>query len=150
MAAFMQRFGLPLSGLALMKSEASGPLDFATAPVICRSDPIPASAAQRRAVLDAVFAGLAGADSLGRANFMYSEDDGATWILSPQLFTIRTTFKAGLWRSMRIAGHLDVEANKTLRFGLMMDRPNTDPASVTDSTCRLRVRMQTSTGFTPL
>ena len=49
MAAFMQRFGLPLSGLAFHKTQTSGLLDFSTAPVICQSDAIPATTAPRRA-----------------------------------------------------------------------------------------------------
>ncbi len=149
MAAFMKRFGDALSGVALLKAEASGgALDFAAAPVVCQSDPIPAATAPRRAVLDAVFSGLAGADSLGRANLVVSEDGGATWSTF-SLFTMRTTFKAGWWRSVHLNWYRDVEANKAVRFGLMMDRPDTNPSGVTNSSCRLRVRLENSAGFTP-
>lgn len=149
MAAFMKRLGDSLSGVAILQVQTSGALDFATAPVICQTAQIAVSTAPRRAVLDAVFAGLAGADSLVRGQLMVSEDNGATWTFT-QLFTPRATFRAGQWRSMHMTGHRDVEAGKAVRFGVMMDRPNTNPSAVTDSTCRLRVRLENSAGFTPL
>ena len=125
MAAFMARLGPPLSGIAIVKSETSGLLDFSQAPVICKTDPIAATTAPRHAVIDAVFAGLAGADSLGRMALAISEDGGTTWFPSPQLYTMRATFKANQWRSVHIASGHDIEAGKTLRFGLFMDRPDT-------------------------
>ena len=150
MAAFMARLGPPLSGIAIVKSETSGLLDFTQAPVICKTDPIAASTAPRHAVIDAVFAGLAGADSLGRMALAISEDGGTTWFPSPQLYTMRATFKANQWRSMHITSGHDIEAGKTLRFGLFMDRPDTSTSGVLDSTCRLRARIGNSRGFTPL
>jgi hypothetical protein len=148
MAAFMKRLGDVLSGAAILRVQTSGALDFATVPVVCQTDPIAAANAPRRAVLDAVFAGLAGADSLARAELMVSEDGGATWA-STQLFTPRATFRTGQWRSVRVAGHRDVEAGKTVRFGVQMSLP-AGSGSVTDSTCKLRVRLENSAGFTPI
>jgi hypothetical protein len=148
MAAFMKRLGDALSGIAILRVQTSGLLDFATAPVVCQTDPIAAATAPRRAVLDAIFAGFAGADSLARAQLVVSEDGGTTWT-DTQLYTSRATFRAGQWRNVRVAGHRDVEAGKAVRFGLQMSLPG-GPGGVTDSTCRLRVRLENSAGFTPL
>jgi hypothetical protein len=148
MAAFMKRLGDALSGVSILRVNSPGALDFATVPVVCQTDPIAAATAPRRAVLDAVFAGLAGADSLARVQLMVSEDGGATWS-DTQLFTPRATFRTGQWRSVRVAGHRDVEAGKTVRFGVQMSLP-AGPGGVTNSTCRLRVRLENSAGFTPI
>jgi len=148
MAAFMKRLGDALSGIAILRVQTSGVLDFATAPIVCQTDPIAAATAPRRAVLDVIFAGLAGADNLARVQLMVSEDGGATWS-DTQLFTPRATFRTGQWRSVRVAGHSDVEAGKTVRFGVQLSLP-AGPGSVTNSTCRLRVRLENSAGFTPI
>lgn len=149
MAAFMKRLGEALAGASFLASEAPGVIDFTAEPVVCQTTAIPASNAPRRAALDAVFSGLAGADSLGRANFVVSEDGGATWN-EFQLYTVRTTFRANLWRSLQVTGTRNLEANKTVRFGLKMNRPGAGASGVLDSTCRLRVRVENSSGFTPL
>ena len=132
-----------------LKVEASGLLDFSASPVICKTDPIAATSGPRRAILDAVFAGRAGADSLGRANLVVSTDGGTTWTTF-NLFTLRTTFKAGRWRSVHLNWFYDIEAGQSVRLGLMMDRPDTNPSGVLDSSCRLRVRLENNSGFTPL
>ena len=44
MAAFMQRFGLPLAGLGFLAEAQPGALDIATTPVVCTTDPVPAAA----------------------------------------------------------------------------------------------------------
>jgi len=149
MAAFMKRLGDALSGVSILRVVSTGALDFATAPVVCQTDPIAAATAPRRAVHDAVFAGLAGADSLARAQLVVSEDNGVTWT-DTQLYTPRATFRAGQWRNVRAAGHRDVEAGKAVRFGVQMSLPGGGAGGVTDSTCRLRVRLENSAGFTPL
>ena len=149
MAAFMARLGGTLSGVAIHQAEASGALDFAISPVVCETDPIAAASGPRRAILDSVFAGRAGADSLGRANLVVSTDGGTTWTTF-SLFTLRTTFKAALWRSVHLNWFYDIEAGKSVRFGLMMDRPDLNPSGVLDSRCRLRVRLENNSGFTPL
>jgi hypothetical protein len=149
MAAFMKRLGDALSGTSILRVVSTGALDFATAPVVCQTDPIAAATAPRRAVLDVIFAGLAGADNLARVQLMVSEDGGTTWT-DTQLFTPRATFRAGQWRNVRAAGHRDVEAGKAVRFGVHMSLPGGGAGGVTDSTCRLRVRLENSAGFTPL
>jgi hypothetical protein len=149
MAAFMARLGGQLSGTPILKVEASGLLDFSTSPVICKTDPIAATSGPRRAILDAVFAGLAGADILGRGNLVVSTDGGTTWTTF-SLFTLRTTFKAALWRSVHLNWFYDIEAGQSVRFGLLMDRPDTNSSGVLDSSCRLRVRLENNSGFTPL
>jgi hypothetical protein len=98
-------------------------------------------------VLDAVFSGVAGADSVARARIVVSEDDGVSWqqvgVHPPQ-----ATFKAVAWRNLRANALHELLPNKTVRYGLRMDRGvPADPASVADSTCRLRVRVEN--GITP-
>lgn len=152
MAAFMQRIGQPLSGTVQMTAAAPGIVDFAASPspVVCASDPVAASTAPRRAVLEGVFSGLAGADSFGRLRLVVSEDGGTTWE-GLQIYYPRATYRANQWRNVRIAAQHDIGAGKTARYGLRLDSGSPPAvAGVLDSTCRLRVRIDNSAGFTPV
>jgi len=59
------------------------------------------------------------ADTLGRITLMISEDGGTTWDASPQLFTMRTTFKAGQWRNVHCVREI-----RALASGLGPKPPN--------------------------
>ncbi|MCL4762164.1 MAG: hypothetical protein KJ018_10400, partial [Burkholderiales bacterium] len=150
MAAFMQRLGTSISGGLVMTVDAPGLLDFATAPVVCQTSPIAASAAPRRAVLDMAFSGVAGAASFARARVVVSADNGATWS-DLQTYWTRATFLPNAWRSVHGTSQHDVEAGAALRYGIRIDSGAPPTVSgVLDSTCRLRVRLENSTGFTPI
>ena len=151
MAAFMKRFGLPLSGLAFIKAQASGLARFRGG---ARHLPVRSRFRHRRRRAARCSTpssrGWPGRTASAARRSCTARTAATTWVPSPQLFTIRATFKADQWRSVHLTGHYNVEANKALRFGLRMDRPDASSSGVTDSTCRLRVRMENSAGFTPL
>lgn len=148
MAAFMQRLGHWMSGRAIVASEAAGALDLADAPVVCTTDIIAPSAAPRRAVVDALFSGHAAIESIGHTRVVVSQDRGVSW---QELSTNdpQTTFPAFAWRNVRAVGHYDMPPHHELRFGVRVDRgTSTEPSTVSDSSCRLRVRI--GNGFDPM
>ena len=150
MAAFMQRLGDALSPKTIVATAAPGALDFASGPVVRETAPIPPAAAPRRAVLDAVFSGVAGADSVAGAHLVVSEDDGVSW-QTVQVHDPQATFEANAWRNVRANALHDMLPYKSLRYGLRMERATPAvAASVADSTCRLRVRVDNGTTPAPL
>ncbi|HEX4885148.1 MAG TPA: choice-of-anchor Q domain-containing protein, partial [Casimicrobiaceae bacterium] len=149
MAAFMKRLGDALSGTSLITNAQPGLLDFTGGPVVCLSSPVVAQIAPRRAILDGAFSGRAGADSGGRLRVVVSEDNGVTWRELQAIYT-RSTFPANQWHSVRSAYSHDLEAGKAVVYGLRIDPGSAAPAGVLDSTCVLRVRLENSSGFTPL
>ncbi len=141
MAGFMQRLGTWMEGQAVLRSDAPGALDIATAPLLCATDPIPAKAAWRRATLDGLVSGSGGGASFVRARLMVSEDDGTSW-RPVHAEGAQATFAPGAWRSVRNAGTHAIGPYKTLRYALRLDRgASTDPSALADSVCRLRVHV---------
>jgi hypothetical protein len=141
MAAFLNRLGTALTPIVVRKAEVSGALDLAAKPIVCATSAIASAGYPRRAHLDAIVSAM-GPDDAGLAvDFVMSTDGGVTW-QKAALHATRGDVSANRWRNLRALGHADIPMGQTLSFGLMVSR-SVPPgaATISDSTCNLRVRI---------